>query len=36
MYIINKWNFNNYDLLLKNLRNVFNILKYEVYIIMYI
>lgn len=36
MYIINKWNFNNYDLFLKNLRNVFNILKYEVYIIMYI
>lgn len=36
MYIINKWNFINYDLFLKNLRNVFNILKYEVYIIMYI
>lgn len=25
MYIISKWNFNNYDLFLKNLRNVFNI-----------
>lgn len=36
MYIINKWSFINYDLFLKNLRNVFNILKYEVYIIMYI
>lgn len=35
MYTISKWNFNNYDLPLKNLRNVLNTPKHEAHIIMY-